>query len=128
MSYEYVIDSFAWVEYFRGTEAGGKVRRYVEGDRAATSTVTLAELREKYLRERWTSLEEDVAFIAGRTLLAPVDRQIALLAGELNHTRKKTVRDWGMVDSIILATARAASAEVVTGDTHFHGLPDAIML
>jgi predicted nucleic acid-binding protein len=90
--------------------------------------VTLAELREKYLREKWPSLEEDVAFIAGRTLLAPVDRQIALLAGELNHTLKKTVKDWGMMDSMILATARAGSAKVVTGDAHFTGLPDAIML
>ncbi len=123
-----MIDSFAWVEYFRGTEAGRKVRGYIEGDRTATSTVTLAELREKYLREKWPSLEEDVAFIVGRTLLTPVDRQIALLAGELNHTLKKTVRDWGMMDSIILATARAGSARVVTGDGHFSGLPDAIML
>ena len=47
MSYEYVIDSFAWVEYFRGTEAGNKVRRYIESDHAATSTLTLAELKEK---------------------------------------------------------------------------------
>ena len=128
MTYEYVIDSFAWVEYFRGTEVGRKVRGYVEGDRAATSTVTLAELREKYLREKWPSFEEDVAFMTGRTLLAPVDREIALLAGELNHVQKRKVRDWGMMDSIVLATARAGSARVVTGDAHFSGLSDAIML
>jgi len=123
-----VIDSFAWVEYFRGTEAGGKVRPYIESDHAATSTITLAELREKYLREKWMQMDEDIAFISNRTLLAPVDREIALLAGELNHTRKKSVRGWGMVDSIILATAMAGSASVVTGDLHFEGLPDAIML
>lgn len=128
MSYEYVIDSFAWVEYFRGTEAGNKVRRYIESDHAATSTLTLAELKEKYLREDWASSDGDVAFIGGRTLVAPVDREIALLAGELNHARKKTVKGWGMVDSVILATARTGSARVVTGDLHFKDLPDAIML
>jgi predicted nucleic acid-binding protein len=98
MSYEYVIDSFAWVESFRGTEAGRKVRGHIESDHSATSTLTLAELKEKYLREGWASSESDVAFIEGRTLVASVDKEIALLAGELNHARKKTVRDWRMVD------------------------------
>ncbi len=128
MSYEYVIDSYAWIEYFRGTPSGGKVRPYVEGDRAATSALTLAELREKYLREGWKSYEEDSEFIAAKTFVAPVDRQAAELAGALNHARKKVVRDWGMADSVVLATARVASARVVTGDKHFHGLSDAIMI
>lgn len=126
MSYECVTDSYAWIEYFRGTKSGSVVRPYVEGDLAATSTLTLAELKEKYLREGWTSFEEDLAFISARTFVVPVDRSIALLAGELNHWRRKTVKDWGMADSVVLATARSASAKVVTGDRHFEGLPEAV--
>ncbi len=128
MSYEYVIDSYAWIEYFRGTQSGKVVRPYVEGDRAATSTLTLAELKEKYLREKWPSFEEDLEFVSARTFVAPVSRSIALLAGELNHMRKKRIKEWGMADSVILATARSASAKVVTGDRHFEGLPDAIIV
>jgi predicted nucleic acid-binding protein len=128
MSYEFVIDSYAWVEYFRGTDQGRKARAYVEGDSAATSVLSLAELKEKYLRERWSSFEEDLAFIAARTSLTQVDRHIALLAGEINHKRKRVRNDWGMADSIILATARSESAKVVTGDKHFAGLSDAILL
>jgi predicted nucleic acid-binding protein len=128
MSYEFVIDSYAWIEYFRGTEQGRKARVYVEGDSATTSVLSLAELKEKYLRERWFSFDEDLAFITARTSLTQVDRQIALLAGEINHKRKAVQRDWGMADSIILATARSASAKVVTGDRHFSGLSDAILL
>jgi hypothetical protein len=33
-----------------------------------------------------------------------------------------------MANSIILATARIASARVVTGDKHFEGLADAIVV
>lgn len=128
MSYEYVLDSYAWIEYFRGTESGKLVRPYLEGDSAATSTLTLAELREKYLREKWQTFEEDSSFIVARTALAPVDRQIAILAGEINHARKKKVSGWGMADSVILATARMVSAKVVTGDRHFEGLADAILV
>ena len=128
MSYEYIIDSYAWLEYFRGTESGKKVRPYVEGETGATSTLTLAELKEKYLREKWRSFDEDSAFITTRTTLAPVDRQTAILAGEINHERKKTKTNWGMADSIILATARNVSAKVVTGDPHFKNLPEAILI
>ena len=81
-----------------------------------------------YLREGWPSFEDDLQFMSTRTFVAPVDRSIALLAGELNYKRKKTVKDWGMADSVILATARSASAMVVTGDRHFVGLPEAIIV
>jgi predicted nucleic acid-binding protein len=123
-----VIDSYAWVEYFSGTESGKRARPYVEGDSAATSALTLAELREKCLREEWPSFDEDLNFIVSRSAIIAVDRQISLLAGEINYQRKKARRDWGMADSVILATARSASAKVVTGDKHFEGLSDAILI
>ena len=128
MSFEYVIDSYAWIEYFRGTEAGSHARPYIESDSAATSTLTLAELKEKYLREKWPSFEEDSDFITARTALTPVDSSIAVMAGEINHKRKKIKSDWGMADSIILATARTVSGKVVTGDPHFEGLSDAVLI
>src|SRR2546428_11489161 len=100
MSYEYVIDSYSWIEYFRGTRSGSIVRTYVESDRAATSTLTIAELKEKYLREKWPSFEEDLEFLSVRTFVAPVSRSIALIAGELNHGRNKSIKEWGMSDSL----------------------------
>ncbi len=128
MSYEYVIDSYAWVEYFRGGAKGLSARRYIEGGRAATAAITLAELREKYLREKWGFFQEDLNFIATRTSLVPIDRSIALLAGEINYSQKKVAKDWGMADSIILATARSGSAKVITGDPHFRGLPETVLI
>lgn len=128
MSYEYVIDSYAWIEYFRGTASGKKARAYIEGASATTSALSLAELHEKYLREKWSSFDADIAFVSARTPLTEVNRQIAILAGEISHRRKSVMKDWGMADSIILATARTASAKVVTGDRHFEGLNDAILL
>ena len=50
-SYDFLIDSYAWIEYFRGTRRGENVREFIEGGSAATSVLTLAEMHEKYLRE-----------------------------------------------------------------------------
>jgi len=128
MSFEFVIDSYAWIEYFRGSDAGRNALRYIESNAAATSVLSLAELKEKYLREGLPSFDEDLAFMTARTALAQVDRQTATLAGQINYERKPKAKGWGMADSVILATARISSARVVTGDKHFEGLADAIML
>jgi len=128
MSFRYVIDSYAWIEYFRGTRIGEKARQYVESGEAATTTITIAELREKYLREGWNHFDEDLAFITSFTLIVPLEKNIAILSGEINHTMKRRVKGWGISDSIILATARSRSTQVVTGDKHFKELKEAIFL
>jgi predicted nucleic acid-binding protein len=129
MKFEFVIDSYAWIEYFKGSESGKKARSYIEESLCATSTVTLAELQEKYLREKWNSfLERDLSFISTRSTLISIDRQVALLAGQINYSNKKSKKDWGMSDSLILATARINSAKVVTGDPHFRGLPETVLI
>ncbi len=128
MNYDFVIDSYAWIEYFRGSSSGVKARRYIEGGSAATSAITLAELQEKYLREKWQFFQEDSNFITTRTVLIPVDHSIARLAGEINYAQKKTIKDWGIADSVILATARNTSAKVITGDPHFRGVQEAMLI
>jgi len=128
MSYRFVIDSYAWIEYFRGSEAGSKARDYIESKDGATSGITIAELREKYLREGWRYFDADLLFISSVTSLMPVDKEIAVLAGTINFERKKKVKDWGMSDSIVLATARKASAKVLTGDPHFKDLKETISI
>lgn len=128
MSYKYIIDSYAWIEYFRGTSLGEKARPYVESQEAATTTITLSELREKYLKEKWNYFNEDLTFITSTTLVVPLEKAVAILAGEINHAMKQTVKGWGISDSIILATARSTSTRVVTGDEHFKGLKETIFL
>ena len=127
-NYDSVIDSYAWIEYFRGTASGEKARQFIEKGSAATSAITLAELQEKYLREKWDSFDLDLKFMTTKTTVISVDREISLLGGRINYENKKKKRDWGMVDSIILAIARIFSAKVVTGDPHFRDVSEAIMI
>jgi len=128
MSYRFVIDSYAWIEYFRGTDAGRRGKNYIEGKEGATASISIAELKEKYLREGWRYFDADLLFITSVTTIVPVDKEIAVSAGEINFERKKKVKDWGMSDSIVLATARKASAKVVTGDPHFKDLKESILV
>jgi len=87
MSYKYVIDSYAWIEYFRGTRAGVKARQYVEEENSATPTILIAELSRKLLREIEARRETPegrrvrLEFIKASTLVVNLTEDIVTLAG-----------------------------------------------
>lgn len=126
MSFSYAIDSYAWVEYFRGTEEGAAAKEYIEQKSNATCSITIAELAEKYKKEN-KDFSEDYEFIVSKSEIIDLSSDIALAAGEINFDNKKKIKNWGMSDSIILATARMSNAKVVTGDEHFRNLNEVMI-
>lgn len=87
----------------------------------------LAEITDKYTRENLDP-KERLKFLKTISALAPLDEETAELAGKISAERRRQVRGWGLVDSIVLATARLRKMKVVTGDEHFRGLDEAIMI
>ena len=134
MSYSFVIDTFAWVEYLIGSTRGRSARKYIETGKAGTPTIVLVELTKWFLREvearRRTLIEMNNAFefIRTSTLVVDLDERLAKAAGETDFVMKKKIRDWPMADSIVYATAKAAGATVVTGDAHFKLLENVNLL
>jgi predicted nucleic acid-binding protein len=133
MSYDFVVDSYAWIEYFRGSESGRKVKRLVEGGNSATPAIVVTELSSKLVRDIRVGAETDdgrkqrLDFVRSTTPVVVMDGDMAVLAGEVDAKRKEKVRDWGLADSIVLTTARSVGAKVVTGDRHFADLRDEVV-
>lgn len=130
-----IFDSYAWVEYFIGSEKGAVAKEYLEGDKIVTPDVVLAEIARKYLREGLTvgEVKGRVYFIAARSEVEAVDADIALAAAEAwkelqERARKRKLRAPSLTDGIVLALARRHGAKVLTGDEHFKGMEEAIML
>jgi len=129
-----VIDTFAWVEYLMGSRAGARARERIESSGAMTPSVAFLELTEWYLREieagrrKESEMQEQLSFVATSSEVVPLDETLARRAGELDFLMKKRIRGWPIADSIIYATAKSRSAEVVTGDPHFRGLDDVFFL
>ena len=59
-----------------------------------------------------------------RSLIVPVSREIAILAGGYRGEGFSG----GIADTIILATARTGHHRIVTGDEHFKDLPDTLFI
>lgn len=121
-SVDIVLDSFAWVEYFKGEPAGRTVDRTLRSDSCGTPTLALAEISDKFHRERRSGLGEALDFIELRTTILPMTRAIAERAGKTKTDRRAVMADFPLADAIILETARENGADLLTGDAHFRGL------
>jgi predicted nucleic acid-binding protein len=134
MSYKYVIDAYAWIEYFRASKFGEVAKRYIESEESATPTIVVSEISRKLLREIELGNETQegrmkrLEFIRATSQTVDLDFEIAAEAGEIDLEMKKKVKNWGLADSIIMCTARAAKGNVITGDEHFRGLKETIFI
>ena len=101
-----------------------------------TPSIVLAELARKYVRER-----EDVVAIRGWLATIVEATQIVEIGidlaeesakASLELTRKareeRAKKLPGLGDAIILATARVWKAHLLTGDSHFKGLPETLWI
>jgi len=130
-----IFDSYAWVEYFIGSKRGAVAKGYLEGEEIVTPDVVLAEVARKYIREGVSAPEVQgrLYFIAARSEVEPLDADLALAAAkawkELEvMARKQKLRGPSLTDGIVLALARKHGAKVLTGDEHFEGIEEAIIL
>jgi predicted nucleic acid-binding protein len=134
MSCKYVIDSYAWIEYFKASKYGEVALKYIEGANSATPTIVVSELSSFLLKEIEIGNETQegrlkrLEFVRATSRIIDLDFEIAAEAGKTDVNMKKKVKGWGLADSIVLCTARKAKGKVVTGDEHFRELEEAIFI
>lgn len=126
----YVIDSYAWIEYFMGTKTGENVKTIIENsEEKITPSICLAEVYAKTLKvENQEIAEKQKAFIKEKSALVPLDESIAVESAKVQVRLKKEIDGWGLADSIVYATAIVKKAEVVTGDEHFRKLKNVLFI
>ena len=124
-----VIDTYAWIEYFRGSDEGLKAKKFIEDDfELFTPSIVIAELSDKYRREDITEWEIRKRYIKLKTKMLYLDENVADKAGELKQELKKKYKDAGLADAIVFAHSLDVEARILTGDKHLKNLKHSIDL
>ena len=125
---KHVIDAYAWIEYLDGSNSGKKVATIIENnDDIFTCAITLGEVVSKVARMgKDAKIAYDV--LLSNSQIIPVDEELSLQAGLIHCEMRKTSKDFGLADAYILATARKIKSKIITGDPHFQGIKEAIMI
>lgn len=124
-----MVDAWAWIEYFRGTEYGSKLNDILEDPATDiyTCAITVAEIISKTARDR-RDVEAAYDMLLSNSQIIKLDEQISKQAGLFHSKMRQTSKDFGIADAIILAAANKLEAKIITGDPHFKGLKNAIMI
>ncbi len=124
-----VLDTYAWIEYFRGSAEGSAVSKYLEkGFQPFTPSIVIAELSDKYRREGINEWPVRRSFIKLKSKILHLDELTADRAGELKQTLRKKFKDAGLADAIVWAHSLQNDALVVTGDKHLREMENAVNL
>lgn len=121
-----IVDSFAWIEFFKGTEKGKKVLNHLKNSEGSVAT-TAANYYEVYYRITQDAgavkREEALKVIRNVAMIVPINEELAAIAGEIRLRKGLSA-----VDSFTLAAAKKFGGKVLTGDKHFAGLEEALLL
>ncbi len=121
MNFDYLIDSYAWVEYYLGSEKGVKIKDIIETKNIVTSILAIAELSDKFARENG-DFNTLFQFINSRSKILPLTIKIALNSGKFKSKMRKRFKQFGLTDAIIYLTAKINNSKLLTDDIHFKDL------
>lgn len=115
-----LIDSYGWIEYFAEGPLAENYAAYIEkadAENTITPTVIVYEVYKKIriTRDEQKALEA-YAQIA-QTKIIELTGPLSLEAADIS-----LAANLGMADSIIVATARAYDAEIITSDEHLKSM------
>ena len=126
---KYVIDAWAWIEYFIGSQYGAKLNEILEdaSTEVYTCAITVAEVISKTVREG-RDVEAAYDMLLSNSQVINADEEVSKQAGLLHAEMRKTKKDFGLADAYVLATAKELKAKILTGDAHFQNLNDIFLI
>jgi|SRR5208282_1809472 len=134
MSCNYIIDAYAWIEYFKASKMGETAKEYIESEHSVTPTIVVAEISRKLRKDIALGNEtregrlRRLEFIRATSRIVELDFEIAIEAGGISEDLKVEMKGLGLADAIVLCTARSLKGKVVTGDEHFRHLENVIFV
>ena len=121
-----VFDTYAWIEYFLGSEQGKVVESYMK-EGIITPFIVLLELSYRADKEGW-NFKQYLDFIKLKSKITGITESFILKFGSICNKTKNEVSGIGMADVIVLLTAIEENARILTGDQHFKDISRAILL
>ena len=124
-----VVDTFCWIDYLEGNEAGEKVREYIKNpdNEVITMILNIAEISSIVSRRNF-DIDKVLNIVFSNSKIYNFDFEFSKQAGLLHAEIRKKIKDFGLIDAFVLLTARKLKAKVITGDEHFRKFKEAIII
>jgi len=125
-----VVDAWAWIEYLIGSEFGKKLNDVLYESKSSevyTCAITLGEVISKVAREG-RDVEAAYTILLSNSQIININEELSKHAGLLHYEMRKTLKDFGLADAYVFATAKMLKAKILTGDAHFKDIKEAVLI
>ncbi len=131
----YVMDTSAWIEFFRGSPEGKKVTEYIfpeltEIAPLITSTLVLTEMHSVYVRNgNGDKFAEDLEQIKLLSRLEDIINERNAINAGIKHAINRTKENQiSYVDCILWELAEERNMRILSMDKHFKDCPQAVYI
>lgn len=117
---KYLVDSYAWIEYFIASKKGEKMILLFSDERNSFLIIDacLAEIKGWSLKNHH-DFEELYKIIKSNSEIISLSEKDWINAGKLRFEERKIKNDFGLIDSAILLKQKELDCYVISGDKHF---------
>ena len=123
-----LLDTSTLVAIFTSKKAADRIEKEVGSSELYISHVQLAELAD-WATKSGAPASERVDAVEQMANVVPLTREICLEAATIKFAkRKQGVSNFGIIDGVILATARSLGQNLLTFDADFAGEEDCVVL
>lgn len=123
-----LLDTSCWIEYFKRTEKGGKIKELMEKTGVLyTCPITIAEI-SVWCHKNNKPPKDFIAAIKNLSVLLDMGSDILAESGKVYYEERKQNDKIGLIDCIIYATAQVHGLTLLTTDTDFKNLKDVKIL
>ena len=125
----YIVDSWAWIEYFIGSQAGSILKKLLsnKNNKFISMECTISELKIYCL-----GANEDFSrmynVLKRNSVILPVLTNHWLEAAEIRCEIRKKVKDFGLIDSILVAKQNELKCKIISGDSHFKNMKSVVYI
>lgn len=123
-----LLDTSCWVEYFKETEKGKKIKELMENQEILyTCPITIAEI-SVWCHKNNKSPEDFITLIKKLSIMLDISDDILAESGKIYHEERGKSSKIGLIDCIIYATAQVHGLSLLTKDEDFKNLKDVKIL
>ena len=125
----YIIDTHSWIEYFIGSKYGSILKKIIDNknNKFITMECSLAELWG-YCSKNNVVFSRIYNIVKKNSFVLPVLAYHWIEAAKIRFETRKKVRDFGLIDSILVSKQNELKCMIVSGDSHFKTLKNVVYI
>lgn len=118
-----LIDTSAWVEYFKGTAKGEKVKKFIQTkEQLFINPLTIAELTQ-WADKNLLDTKSILTIVYDTSEILELSSDLLEISGKRYNLLRPVKQRIGMIDVIIYVSALTYGFSLLTCDNDFSGLP-----